>query len=88
MKKGSKIFGLIVKLFASNDAKNAIRSNFISGFDTNKDGKLSLEDWSNGKWKDIAWWKIAFGIALLVGGFYFGVETLETWIDFLTNGNK
>lgn len=85
-KKGSKIFGLIVKVLGKKSSKEALRRQAIRALDTDKDGDIDLDDFANGKWKDISFWKLAIAVALLGGLVWFGAEAGPDVLQFLIYG--
>lgn len=72
-KKGSKLFGFIIKAFGKKASKEALIKNAVSALDTNKDGKITLEDFSKGNWKDIDWVKLSIAVLAVIGSIYFGL---------------
>jgi hypothetical protein len=71
----SKGFGLLIKHFSKKQNKQRLIKELTAALDTNHDGKLTLEDFANGRWKDINWFKLAFVIIIAIGAYY-GYVTL------------
>lgn len=72
-KKGNKLFGALIKLLGKKSSKDALIANAIAAVDTNGDGKVTLEDFAKGKWKDIDWVKLAIAVIAVAGSIYYGI---------------
>lgn len=78
-----KLFGLMIKLLGKSASKEALYDQIVSSLDTNGDKKLTLEDYANGKWKDIHWGKLVFAVIVLAGSLYLGYMTGKEVIDYV-----
>jgi|GEM_PF-6645841 len=84
-KKGSKIFGIIFKLFGKKTSKDALRNQIIKALDTNGDQKLTIDDWANGQWKHINWALLIPAVLLIIGSLVYGIVSGPEYLEYFIN---